>query len=154
MAVTIDTREVNYLKFIMRLSSFCTTTAIVGLALLTGTVTAPAIASDRTRLENREPNSPPRLTRQFIADQSFANSSQTHPGATSALPMITAQQADILLSSSVVVNPEFDGFVRRHPYVIYTYRNYHHARLLALARRQMTYMEMKRAITEILNRPR
>lgn len=140
---------------IMRLNNFHVIATVVSLAFLTGAVTVPAIASSKPGLESQEPNFTTHLTRRFTADPSFANSSQTYP--TRAAPphsMRTAQHTDISLSSSVVVNPEFDRFVRRRPYVIHTYRNNDHGRLLSLARRQMTYMEMKRAITEILNRNR
>jgi hypothetical protein len=55
------------------------------------------------------------------------------------------------LSSSYIVNQDFDDFVRAHPSVVYQYKlTGIHGRLLGLARRYMTHAEMKEAITEIL----
>lgn len=54
-------------------------------------------------------------------------------------------------SSSVVVNPKFDEYVRRNPRVKFQYRNDAHGRLLGLADRHMTLKEMDNAITKILS---
>lgn len=84
----------------------------------------------------------------FTTDPSFAGSDPISPAIPSVSTKVTRQSN---ASSSIIVNPEFDEFVRRRPYVKFQYRNDAHARLLGLARRYLTLMELDKAITQILS---
>lgn len=87
----------------------------------------------------------------FTTNSSFANSHKTGLAIPAASMKATQQNSTSL---SVIVNPRFDEFVRRRPYVKYQYRSDAHARLLGLARRYLTLTELDKAITQILSSPR
>lgn len=87
-----------------------------------------------------------------VAEPSFANSSQNRSNRPALkTPIEISQQADTSATLSVVVNPEFDEFVRRNSYIATFYDLSMWTRLTSLARRQMTLMEQGTAIDEILS---
>jgi len=90
----------------------------------------------------------------FAAPPSFANPSGTRLGQSSPVaPLQIAQQTGTSTSPSVVLNPDFNEFVRRNPYVGTFYDTAMFVRLTGLARRHMTYAEMGKAIDEVLSQP-
>ena len=85
----------------------------------------------------------------FTAIPSFANPPQADPNHAASEPTKLSQQQTT--RSSVVVNPKFDDYVRKRPFVRFTYKNEEHARLLGLADRFMTLKQLDNAITKILS---